>query len=549
MKKILCFLMIMTLALTMLLVSCKTSGGEQEKIPTEPSGELEFKTNGYGTCSVIGIGTYTGTHVVIPEESPQGEKVVSIGDNAFSDCVHLTSLVIPASVTEISRNAFRGCTSLESIAVSEGNSEYYSQGNCLITRAYNSLILGCKTSIIPDGVTEISRNAFRGCTGLTSITIPDSVTFIDEYTFQGCTGLESITVSEGNPLYYSKGNCLIKKENDALIDGCKTSIIPDGVKSIESGAFNGCTGLTNVVIPASVTEISWQSFYGCTGLTSITVSEGNPEYYSQGNCLITRASNSLILGCNTSVIPADVTSIGWSAFYECSTLTSIVIPDSVTSIDRYAFYGCTGLTSITIPNSVTGIWEYAFEGCTGLTSISIPSSVTDIWVLAFGGCTGLTSITIPNGVTRIGSTAFSGCTGLTSITVGEENPIYYSKGNCVIAKENDALILGCNTSVIPAGVTSIGDEAFYNCTGLTSITIPDSVTSIGTNAFSNCTGLVSVVIPDSVTSIGGGAFFLCAGLTDIYFTGTEQEWAAIAIEDGNDVLSTATIHFDYVPEE
>ena len=518
MKKVLCVLMIMTLAMTMLLTACKPSdesSGEQGTGTTESLGALEFKTIGNGICSVIGIGTYTGTHLAIPEESPKGEKVVSIGDNAFSECVHLTSLVIPAGVTEISQNAFQGCTGLESITVSDGNSIYYSQGNCLISRAYNGLILGCKTSIIPDGVTSISRDAFQGCTGLTSITIPDSVTFIAEYTFQGCTGLESITVREGNSEYYSQGNCLIKKENDALIDGCKTSIIPDGVKSIESGAFRGCTGLTNLVIPASVTEISWQSFFGCTGLTSITVSEENPEFYSQGNCLITRDSKSLILGCNTSVIPEDVTSIGWGAFYECSTLTSIVIPNSVTSIDRYAFYGCTGLTSITIPDSVTIVDFGAFYGCTGLTSITIPDSVKEIGANAFDGCTGLTIITIPDSVTYIHGSAFSGCVGLETIIVSNGNPIYFSAGNCIIAKENDVLILGCKTSVIHDGVKSIGEYAFAGCTELTSITIPDSVTSIGRCAFAGCTGLKSIAIGDGVTSIGGSAFSDCTSLTSI----------------------------------
>ena len=147
-----------------------------------------------------------------------------------------------------------------------------------------------------------------------------------------------------------------------------------------------------------------------------------------------------------------MTSIGSSAFFGCSGLTSVTIPNSVTYIGLYTFYGCSGLTSITIPNSVTSIGVEAFAGCSGLTSVTIPNSVTSIGDAAFERCSGLTSITIPNSVTSIGKYAFQYCSGLTSIT-------------------------------IPNSVTSIGDEAFYGCSGLTSVTIPNSVTSIEDEAF------------------------------------------------------------------
>ena len=158
-------------------------------------------------------------------------------------------------------------------------------------------------------VTSIGNEAFRGCTGLTSITIPSSVTSIGWYAFYGCTGLTSIT-------------------------------IPNSVTSIGERAFLGCTGLTSITIPNSVTSIGDHVFEGCTGLTSIT-------------------------------IPNSVTSIGLGAFLSCTGLTSITIPNSVTSIGQYAFYNCNGLTSISIPESVTSIGQSAFSGCTGLTSITL----------------------------------------------------------------------------------------------------------------------------------------------------------------------------------
>ena len=164
---------------------------------------------------------------------------------------------------------------------------------------------------------------------------------------------------------------------------------------IGDGAFTGCESLTSITIPSSVTSIGSNAFTGCSGLESIRVESGNTVYDSRNNCnaIIETATNTLLYGCQNTIIPSSVTSIGNNAFRECSGLTSITIPSSVTTIGNNAFRDCSGLTSINIPNSVTSIGGYAFTGCSSITSIEIPSSVTSIGSNAFERCSSLNSIT------------------------------------------------------------------------------------------------------------------------------------------------------------
>ena len=449
--------------------------------------------------SVSGIGTCTDTDIVIPAEY-NGLPIKQIASYAFENCSNLTSVTIPDSVTSIGSYALRGCRSLTSITIPDsvtsiGSYAFY----------YCSSLTGVT---IPDGVTRIEFGVFRECGSLASITIPEGVVYIGSDAFTNCVSLTGIWVDVKNQRYYSDDfGVLFNKQQTQLIQApgkiTGNYVIPDGVTSVGSYAFYNCEGLTGIRIPADISKIETSTFFGCCSLTSVTIPDG-----------VTSIGSYAFRGCSslTSVtIPDGVISIGSNAFSECSSLTSITIPDGVTSVESWVFAHCSSLTSVTIPDGVTSIGSYAFYCCNSLTNVTIPGGVNSIGTEAFSYCKGLTSITIPNGVTSIEFGVFKECRSLTSITI--------PYGVTSIASE---AFFNCNrleSITIPYGVTNIGSKAFYFCSKLTSITIPDGVTSIGSRAFWNCFSLTSITIPNGVTSLGDSLFLGCSKLTEITIQG------------------------------
>ena len=391
--------------------------------------------------------------------------VTNIGENAFCSCPNLASITIPNSVTSIGNAAFYHCSNLQSATIPNSVTNIGSSAFCYCSNL-TSITIG-------SSVTNIGKMAFSECRALNLVSIPNSVMSIGSSAFENCSGLTFVSIgssvtSIGRRVFY---NCA----------GLTSIVIGNSVTNIKKEAFYYCKGLTSITIPNSVTNIETGAFPDCSGLTSITVEKGNKTYDSRDNCnaIIETESNVLVIGCKNTIIPKSVTSIGVSAFQNCSGLTSLTIPNSVTSIGVSAFLGCKGLTSVTISNSLTSIEDATFQDCSSLSSITIPNSVTSIGQYAFKGCTGLTSVTIPNSVTSIGvgryGGSFQNCSGLISVAIGNS-------------------------------VTNIGNYAFSGCSGLTSITIPESVTSIGDQAFYGCSGLTSVTIPEAMTKIGNEAF-------------------------------------------
>ena len=509
--------------------------------------------------------------VSIPSKVYLDEKeytVTSIGRVVFEHS-SLTSVTIPKSVTSIGYDAFYSCEYLSKVYIYDLTawckiSFYNNASNPLINGGHLYLDNTEITNlVIPSGVKSISNYAFIGGTGLTSVTIPKSVTSIGESAFDWCSNLTEVIVSDiaawcrisfgnpdANPLSYAK-HLFYNNANTEITD----LVIPGGVTSINDYAFYNCSNLTSATIPEGVASIGSSAFYGCTNLTRVTIYDGVTSIGDSAFRMCTNLSD--------LTIPSSVTSIANFAFYNCICLTSVkvlvndmaafcnnqvigqirlrlnhpvqlidsdgneitelVIPDGVESIGNYAFWDCKGLTSVTIPEGVTSVGSYAFAYCSGLTSVTIPEGVTSIGNGAFEGCIHLTNMTFPLSLTSIGVGAFLGCFSLTKVIVPDiaawchinfgnpaANPLSYAKHLFYNNANTEITDL-----VIPGGVTSINDYAFYYCSGLTSVTIPDGVTSIGNYAFNFCSGLTSVTIPDGVTSIGRSAFEGCSGLTSV----------------------------------
>lgn len=402
-------------------------------------------------------------------------SVTVIGDYAFSECNGLTSVTIPESVTIIGRDAFCECTSMTSIEISNSVTT-------INERAFY-LCRSLENIIIPNSVTEIGRDAFNGCSGMTSVIIGNSVTEISGNAFWGCTSLTSITLPSSVTTIggYAFYHC----------DNMATITIPPSVTSIGMGAFDWCSSLIRVNITdlAAWCRISFENYFS------------NPLIYAHKLYLNGRLIKDL-------VIPESIVTINDYAFYECSALQSVAVGNDVKFIGNYAFVRCTGLTSATIGDMVERIGTYAFSDCSGLTNLTVGESVNSVDRYSFTSCNSLETVNWnAKNCKDLPSAFFPNSSGITTFNFGDQVlriPGYLCYG------------LGNLTDVeIPATVTTIGDNAFRNCTSLESLALPDAVTSVNKEAFRGCSGLKNLKIGESVSLLHNYAFGGCTSLETI----------------------------------
>ncbi len=544
-----------------------------------------------GGIRIVGLTDKTLKEVSIPEKI-NGLPVTEIGEYAFKNCINIKAVTIGDSATTIGDYAFDGCTGLTSVTIPNSVTSIGDYAFCNCT--------GLTSVVIPNGVTEIGDYAFNKCNKLTGVVIPDSVTTIGGYVFQRCTELANVVIPNGVTeigcsvfsLCTSLTRVVIPESvttiGDYAFEECErlTSIVMSkNLIEIGDYAFNGCNKLTSVVIPKSVATIGGFAFSGCIELTIYCEAEERQNGWSSNwnyiDCPV--VWNYKEQNASSGDLSWEVTSDNEITIVDVvSGVTNIVIPEKiegkpVTAISECAFYNCTSLKSIVIPNSVTSIGKCAFSGCASLenievdkgnqnycsidgslyskdektliqyapgkkdTSFIIPSSITTIGDYAFYDCDNLAIVIISSSVITIGSYAFSYCESLTIYCEAEIQPSGWSfnwnNSNCPVVwnytkniddlrwkvtSDNEIIIVGVvdgvTSIVIPAEiegkvVTAIGNSAFSGNASLESVVIPNSVTSIGSRAFYNCTNLASVIIPNSVTTIGSYAFEYCNNLT------------------------------------
>ena len=391
-----------------------------------------------------------------------GKAVVGIRANGFYECTGVTGLILPDTVEYIDVNAFEGCEKLTRVRWSAGLRK-------INTGAFDRT--GLETLVLPEGVTFLGANAF-GHAKLKSVSLPSTVAKMTESNeksdanpFAFCENLEEIYVAEGNKAYKSDGNCVMRREDNTLVAGCKASKIPSYTEHIGRSAFQGAA-LESVALPEGVTSIEDYAFARNDRLKEIT-------------------------------LPQSLTSIGKYAFLWCAALESIALPDGVTSVGNNAFSTCISLKELALGAELLNAGCGLTEFCVALEKITVSENnesfsdegncltrKADNTVIA--GCA---SSKIPAGTEQIGEYAFCGQTQLGAID-------------------------------FPDGLKNIGHYAF-SCTGLKELKLPRGLQRIGVSAFANCIELEYVQIPDSVTDVGSKAF-VCEQEIGIYYDCTSM---------------------------
>lgn len=488
--------------------------------------------------------------IIIPSVAKDGKAVTAIAKDGFSFTENVTGIMAPESVRIIKESGLESCKKAKRIAGLGGVKTIGKMG-----------FAGCNslTEIdLPETLTSIGQEAFKACKSLTKIEIPKNVESVGLQLFNRCTALKSVSVAKENVMLRSEENCIIRRGSEELIEASAAERIPDGVRIIGEYAFGGNKKtFEKLIVPKSVKTVRARAFNGLweyvdyckiktivfsegveeigeerneekgehqnilysktesvtipstvkyiapglvsrCALSELKISEWNPVYKIEGNCIIRKDNGEIVSGCNIAVIPEATTRIGDFAFFMASQ-DEIRIPDRVQSIGAHAFSGAfngKGNTELKIPDSVTEIGKYAFQG-NRITFAEIPEGITEIVEGLFRGCTILKEVKLPSALKRIGKLAFYDCENL-------------------------------NIS-IPESVSEIEERAFHMGDANDDPRIPDSEKAH-----------VSVTLPKSVTFIGPRAFWgagitiYTSASTDVPFGWHQRTVDLLEIEDPED---------------
>lgn len=391
------------------------------------------KKHGWALDGTVGL--LAEGHLTVPSQIG-GDPVLQISEYAMKNCAELTVLEIPDSVESIGRFAFWGCTSLREVR------------------------FGTESRLA-----SVGERAFEKCTALQTFFFPHSVKRIGNAALAECTSLTSLSLSSKCDEIPSR---LLARTAVEEIE------IPYGVTEIGSSAFSECVRLHTVFFPETVTYIRDGAFAGCTSLTSLALPEGE-------------------------------LSLGSNVFASCTSLTSLTLPEGVLSLGSNAFANCTSLSSVSLAEGLTKIGKGAFDSCAALESLVLPDSVKEIGRNAFRGCPLLTETV--DGVDYLGTWAVGVDPEVTSVTVRPGTRAIV--GNCF--SYCDAL----TEILLPEGLERIGYAAFSHCAALEEVVLPNGMTALDGGVFADCHTLKRIVIPDTVTAIAPHALMECTALEDL----------------------------------
>ena len=520
-----------------------------------------------------------------------------LADGFCQNCAKLQKVTLPDSLRDLGRErAFDSCTLLSSIDLPAAVTN-------LGTGAFTSTAL--RTLEIPDGVTAVPKSMCYGCRSLESVALHDGVTSIGGYAFYNCEKLELIDLPSA-----------LETIGDSAFGYCariSSFALPSTLRTIGASAFSSCTALTEIVVPDGVQEIADRTFYGCEKLWSVELPDTVTSigYGAFARCF----------ALSSFRLPSQLKTIGQTAFEYCRALPSLEVPEGVTQISNGAFSGCSGLMSVKLPKTLVTLGEGVFAGCSLLKEVVLPEGLQTIGNGAFNSCTSLRKLNIPASVTSLNNPApytykletinvdpanpnycsiggvlynkaltelisvphlcrsleipaslttfstsqFSDRAELEEIRVDPDNPSYASKDGVLYDKAMTRVLCvpyavksveiadSCETLSawafqyandlrtvsVPARFTPIKSyfrgncyrnltsvtlkgpatevpvEFCASCTSLVEVHLPETVTRIGTSAFSSCQSLTSLFLPDGVKEIGASAFYGCSSLRDL----------------------------------